>query len=435
MLVLDQVARANSVALMFMVMLPAVGGSLVLFDGDPQVTVVFAATLGVAFVAATILYYITKDPRRFRVWALASIVALVALSTVAASAYFGLFSAAAIVAVLLILISALGNFRASWLTMWGVCAGGRLTVVILDVVGVLPDRGLLLTERLSTSEKVTVEILIQAVMAIALAGGRMSARSTAAKVTWLTEAVRAAAKRELEIASQIQSTMLPREIDVPGFEIAAGMVPASEVGGDYYDVRTMDDGCWIGIGDVSGHGLGAGVLMMMVQTSVASLTLDDTHRVEEVVDRVNRVLHDNIRARLRERDFVTFALLRLWRDGRLVVAGAHEPLLVHRKATGTCTRIELGGAWLGLGPSIADFTRPQCLELEPGDTVVLHTDGVTEAANAARERFGLDRLARVVERLASRPVAELHSHLEQEVLSFTARQADDVTLLVLRYHG
>ncbi len=66
----------------------------------------------------------------------------------------------------------------------------------------------------------------------------------------------------------MQTSILPRKFAVPGLEISAKMIPASEVGGDYYDVIPVDDGCWIAIGDVSGHGLDAGLVMLMLQSSI-----------------------------------------------------------------------------------------------------------------------------------------------------------------------
>src|SRR6185436_18733813 len=76
---------------------------------------------------------------------------------------------------------------------------------------------------------------------------------------------------ELEIATRIQTSILPRGIQIPGLEIAAAMKPADEVGGDYYDVQPAANGCWIGIGDVAGHGLTAGLVMMMTQSAIAAL--------------------------------------------------------------------------------------------------------------------------------------------------------------------
>src|SRR5687768_9235631 len=80
-----------------------------------------------------------------------------------------------------------------------------------------------------------------------------------------------AARQENDIASRVQASILPGEIDVEGLAIAAQMIPAEVVGGDYYDIIPVNDGCWLAIGDVAGHGLAAGVIMLMIQSAVQSL--------------------------------------------------------------------------------------------------------------------------------------------------------------------
>src|SRR5205814_931340 len=118
-------------------------------------------------------------------------------------------------------------------------------------------------------------------------------------------------------------------------ELAAHMLPAAEVGGDYYDVLPTDDGCWIGIGDVAGHGLNAGLVMMMVQSVVTALVQSNPKAdpTDHVV-RLNEVLFENIRHRLGRDEHVTLSLLRYSEDGSLRWAGAHENLLVVHKDGG-----------------------------------------------------------------------------------------------------
>src|SRR5262252_1055280 len=91
------------------------------------------------------------------------------------------------------------------------------------------------------------------------------------EATRVQRAERERLAEELEIAARIQATMLPRISRVAGLEIAAVMVPSAEVGGDYYDIIPTKGGCWIGIGDVAGHGLKSGLVMMMIQSILATL--------------------------------------------------------------------------------------------------------------------------------------------------------------------
>src|SRR5262245_56596557 len=105
---------------------------------------------------------------------------------------------------------------------------------------------------------------------------------------------------EEEIASRIQAAILPGEIDVEGLEIAAGMVPAEKVGGDYYDIIPVEDGCWIAIGDVAGHGLAAGLIMLMIQSTLQGLVmLSPQASPADLICALNRVLYENIRRRMK----------------------------------------------------------------------------------------------------------------------------------------
>jgi serine phosphatase RsbU (regulator of sigma subunit) len=434
-LVLDEYARINKLALLFIVMLPFAGLSMLTFDANPTATLLYAISLAVTFPGVIVLYYLTKDTRRFRLWALVLLVVFQALTVLAATAYFGLLSPAAIVAVLLTLFAALGNYPVVGLTIWSVSAVGRLVLLGLILSGTIADTGLVTADRLTDAQIISAELLVQSILGIAFVAGRLARKSTVANINWLAQEVRDAARRELELASQIQTTILPRELSVTGFEISAHMIPASEVGGDYYDVRPTTDGCWIGIGDVSGHGITAGLIMMMVQTTVAATTLDAERSLVDIVERINQVLHANMRERLATRDFVTFQLLRLRRDGSVSLAGRHEPVFVHRVGTGACELVDPEGMWLGVRASVAAATVPVELALRPGDTLVLHTDGVTEAASADGQRYGIDRLRAAILANAQLPVAELRAAIEREVVAFTARQDDDLTLVAVRYLG
>jgi serine phosphatase RsbU (regulator of sigma subunit) len=214
------------------------------------------------------------------------------------------------------------------------------------------------------------------------------------------------------------------------------MRPASEVGGDYYDFLPMSDGAWIGIGDVAGHGLSAGLVMLMVQSIVAALTQGaGATSPREVVSRLNAVLFENIRDRLANDEHVTFTLLRYYRDGRVVFAGAHEDIVVWRKRLGVCETISTPGTWLGAVPDISRFTVDSELRLEPGDIMLLYTDGITEAMDAGGQQLGLGRVCEALNAVAERPVEAIRDDLLGLVGNWARVQVDDVTLLVLRYEA
>jgi serine phosphatase RsbU (regulator of sigma subunit) len=253
----------------------------------------------------------------------------------------------------------------------------------------------------------------------------------------LLEAERLARERleqELELARQIQVGILPRTLAADGFELTACMTTAAEVGGDYYDVLPVEGGCWIGIGDVSGHGLTSGLIMLMVQSIVAALvTKDPEASPRDAVAVLNRVLFENIRHRLVKDDFVTLSLLRVT-ERQIVFAGAHEHFLVCRARTGIAEQVRTPGTWLGVVPDVARFTTETRLDIEQDDLVVLYTDGITEARNAGGEQYGLERLGQMIQRHHRAPIEDVRDAVLDDVSAWAAKRDDDATLVLLRRH-
>jgi serine phosphatase RsbU (regulator of sigma subunit) len=239
---------------------------------------------------------------------------------------------------------------------------------------------------------------------------------------------------ELQIARRIQTAILPRELAVEGLEVASSMVPAADVGGDYYDVLPFPGGAWFGIGDVSGHGVGAGMIMIMIQSAVAALA-SPSRRPLDIVVELNRVLYDNIRRRMAGDDHATFTILRYTADGHVTFAGAHEELIVWRAHTSRCEQIETPGPWLGVRASIEHVTPETELQLEPGDVLVLYSDGITEARDPARVQFGIDRLIAEIEALADAPTVTICNAVIGRALRWSTPQQDDLSLVVARYVG
>ncbi len=261
--------------------------------------------------------------------------------------------------------------------------------------------------------------------------------SKRAQEVLLNEAVRIAkAEEELEIARRVQTSILPRRFDVEGLEIAAVMIPANEVGGDYYDVLPVEDGAWLAIGDVSGHGLNSGLVMLMVQSATMAMTrgIPDA-RPREVLCLVNEVLYDNIRTRLQKDDHVTLTLMRYTRDGRIVFAGAHEDILIFRAATRKVERLRPPGTWLGARRDIRQATVDSMVELGDGDVMLLYTDGITEAMDAHKHQFDIGRLCAVFEASAHLPADRLRDAIMTAVRAWMSHQDDDMSIVVLRQKG
>lgn len=238
---------------------------------------------------------------------------------------------------------------------------------------------------------------------------------------------------ERTIARRMQRMIAPRDLRVDGLEISAVVRAADAFGGDLYDVFPVAGGAYLAIGDVSGHGLLAGLIMLMVQSSLAGIiACRATASPSEIVAILNTVIFELVRTRLAGDDYVTFMLLRYADGGKISFAGAHEEILLFRIADRSIETVAVEGQWLGPSPRINASLGDRTLEMAEGDIIVLHTDGVTEARNAQRELFGVERLAAVIARTYHAPVEAIRDAIVDAVTHWMVRQDDDLTVMVLR---
>ncbi|HEY5957623.1 MAG TPA: substrate-binding domain-containing protein [Polyangiaceae bacterium] len=239
--------------------------------------------------------------------------------------------------------------------------------------------------------------------------------------------------KEMEIAERIQTSILPKNVSVPGIDFASVMLPSSEVGGDYFDVLPSEGLCWFGIGDVAGHGLRTGLVMMMIQSAVAALVAQNPWTTpKEILCVLNAVIYDNVRTRLGQDEHATLCLMRITRDGHVMFAGAHEDILIYRARTQEVEVVPTTGNWIAAVRHFDTNTLDNELRLEPNDLVVLHTDGVTAALNQQQEPLGLEALRRELAAVANQSAEDIKDHLLDLVRRHVSRQQDDITLLVLR---
>lgn len=279
--------------------------------------------------------------------------------------------------------------------------------------------------------KTIPELISTALKAIELA------RTIVEEATRRQRAEQTRMAQELEIAARIQTGILPSEIRVPGLEIAARMLPATEVGGDYFDILPCDGGCWLGIGDVAGHGLQTGLVMLMIQSIVAATTFTRPSATPaEAWSVLNGVLCENVRGRLGRDEHATVTLLRYREDGHVEFAGAHEDLVIWRAAQRRCEVLETPGLWAGISKRTPRGAIPSSsFVLERGDVLLLHTDGVTEARHRDAGLFGLQRVCQCLSELGDLPAADIVEQLLARLDTWTTRRRDDLTLVVLRYRG
>jgi len=241
-------------------------------------------------------------------------------------------------------------------------------------------------------------------------------------------------RQEMALARSIQTSVLPRAFPLPGYDVSAVMLPAEEVGGDFYEFRPASDGgAWLGIGDVTGHGVTSGLIMMMAQsmfTAIHEQRGDLTPA--KFISVLNRAMVYNLHTRLGQDKFMTMVAARLYADGRMVYAGAHTDFLIYRTATATVERVSTEGLWLGIRDDIEFETVDRTLVLERGDTILFYTDGVVEARNESGTCFDLERLQTQFLSLRERPASEIVTSIAESAWNWAGTPNDDISLLVLK---
>gem|GEM_PF-860342 len=245
--------------------------------------------------------------------------------------------------------------------------------------------------------------------------------------------------RELEIAASLQQALLPPVPAHPDFEFVGRMRPADEVGGDFYDVLrdSVESHLWITIGDVSGHGLDAGLVMLMTQSAFASqFRADAMASPSAAIRNVNQLLCENIAQRLKDKKYVTAQVFTYRGSGEFLCAGAHQPTIVYRARQQACEVVEVPGPWLGIDPAVAEIPVVS-ISLEPGDILCLYTDGLPEARDQGGELFDIPRFKALISGAAGE-----HTELDamadtiiRRVQEHTHVQEDDWTLLLVRRRG
>lgn len=237
---------------------------------------------------------------------------------------------------------------------------------------------------------------------------------------------------EMELARDIQMSLLPPQPQLRGYEIAASMEPAQEVGGDYYEIVTTPSGArYVAIGDVAGHGLSAGLVMMMAQTSLMTiLKAEPDCSPSRALQCINNAIRENV-GRLGSHHYMTMSILKLG-DRAIEVAGHHQDILIYRAARNTVEVQPTTGTWLGITDDIQDFVAPVYIPIGVDDRVLLFTDGLTEADRGTGDMFGQDRLLQLFAAHAAGVPAEAAASILEEIRAFQATQHDDMTMLLIR---
>jgi serine phosphatase RsbU (regulator of sigma subunit) len=236
-------------------------------------------------------------------------------------------------------------------------------------------------------------------------------------------------KEELSVASEIQLRLQPvSPPQVQGYEMTGISFPCREIGGDYYDFIERPDGkLGLALGDVSGKGTGAALLMASLHAAVraqATTASSISHVMHEISNYLDRNTPDN--------KFATLFLGVLDQlSGDLIYsnAGHNPPILIRRDKV---ERLEVGGVPVGLFPE-SEY-QESTVTLHPDDILLLFSDGITESVNESDQEFGDDRLITVAQQYSASPVARLRDKIEEALSRFVGKAApiDDMTLVILK---
>ncbi len=240
-------------------------------------------------------------------------------------------------------------------------------------------------------------------------------------------------RRELAVASEVQKRLFPeRAPDVRTAQLAGYCLPARGVGGDYYDfLRIGSDQLGLALADVAGKGIAAALVMSVVQASLRSLTDDPAMPLAQITSKLNRLLCRSTGPS----SYATFFYAKFDENTRSLsyVNGGHNPPFVLRNhGTGVVEELSTGGMIIGMFP-FCQYEEGS-VQLEPGDVLLLFTDGVSEAHNPAEEEYGETRLKEVLRRYAHLAIEEMSASILEELRTWMsdAPQHDDLTFVLMK---
>ena len=240
-------------------------------------------------------------------------------------------------------------------------------------------------------------------------------------------------QNELHVAHQMQQSILPSTFpERPGCQIYGSMVPARDVGGDFFDVIPLEKGCLgLAVGDVSDKGVPAALFMMSCRTLLKGAAIGDPSPAK-VLSIVNQLLEEDNQAGL----FVTmiYAVFDPATGDLVYANGGHNPPLLLREDGHSDLLPSTNGIALGVVPALTYLEKSA--SLSPGESLVLYTDGVTEAMNSGDEEFGLERLQQVLQVAGSEDARAANQAIFAAVHAFAGErpQFDDITCLTLRHN-
>lgn len=242
-----------------------------------------------------------------------------------------------------------------------------------------------------------------------------------------------ARKDEIQRARQIHDKVLPEanNLTLKGIKIAGGSIPAKEMGGDYYDIfRMKDSRVLVVLCDVMGKGLSAALLTLFIRNAIRC-TIDGCSSVKDLLNGLNRVLYED----LNSMDCYTtmFAVIYDYRERRIYYSNAgHSPSLVISRDGEDVKSIRTKGTAIGLKKDVQ--YQEDSVVLEKGDIICIYSDGVTDAENAAGERYGTQNLLDAIKTNIDKELMDLEEAVLTDIGRFMGnwKQKDDITMVLMK---
>ncbi|MBI4975712.1 SpoIIE family protein phosphatase [Candidatus Peregrinibacteria bacterium] len=243
---------------------------------------------------------------------------------------------------------------------------------------------------------------------------------------------------ELELAVKIQDQLIPDDAEIPkvkDLDIAAGLIPAEEVGGDVYDFIKIEDRKLIMyLGDVTGHGVAAGIISSITNALFYGYSSEED--LSKVMINVNRVL----KAKTMPTMFVTLCLMEwdIVNKAFHYVSAGHEQLVHFSSGAGSSVLTPAGGVALGMLPDVSKHIKVENVDFKAGDFIVVYSDGIPEMWKNEKEAYGVERLRKFIEDYAKsggeKTAAQMKAAILKDVKDFAGgyKQMDDVTLMVMK---
>jgi len=238
-------------------------------------------------------------------------------------------------------------------------------------------------------------------------------------------------RRDLQIARRVQEALVPqREFHSPRIEIRSAYIPSEVLSGDFYDYFVKDGLLYLFVADVSGHGLPAAILVSMLKSYIHTEAAADQSLAEFMTALNNFLFSVSLPTQ-----YATASFFRMDEQGRIAYSNAaHPPFLLHRRESGRTVIFEQPGNLLGAMPNMA--FEEHSLNVAPGDTLFVYTDGLTDRCNAGRDFYSIDRVASLLERSHDADLSSVYDAIYADVTEFESTEEfkDDIAFVVTRFH-